>query len=147
MSVARLPAARAAATPARQWATGIFGCFDGPDVGFNCAVQQCCCLPCIWGNALRRAGIQNSEVYFLAALCGGDTLIDEGASFLARRRLVEKYGITESSFASFFYSCCCNPCSMCQEINTVMKDKNLKYGCATLAEVPPAPTSTRMRRT
>lgn len=131
--------------PVKQWSTGILGCFDGEDVGLKCAVQQCCCLPCIWENALRRAGVKNSEVYFLAALCGGDSLVDEGASYLARRRLVEKYNIKEGGFTSFFYSCCLNPCAMCQEINTVMKDKKLKYGCATLVDAAPPPN--RIRRT
>ena len=124
---------RARGTPPSKWATTLFDCFGGPDTGFNCCVQQCCCQPCVWGDALRRAGVADSSFFTFLVICGGRSALDETASFFGRRRLLEKYGIEESSFESFFASCCCSCCARVQEVNTVMeREKNLKYGCASL---------------
>lgn len=121
-----------------MWATGLFGCLQGPDVGFNCCVQTCCCGPCVWAEALRRAGVQEATLYALLCACGGNSLADEVAGYGARRALMRKYDIpAESTLETCTITCCCAPCARLQEINTVLARENLTWGCATLR--PKAP--------
>ena len=120
-----------------DWSTSLFDLCGGPDVGGNCCLQNCCCQPCTWGDALRRAGVREGSTFTIFVLIGGNSLLDEAAGYLARRRLVEKYDIREDPVQSCVFSCCCAPCARLQEINTVMTRERLVYDCASLKEAAP----------
>lgn len=135
------------------WATPLLGCLRGKDVGPNCCFQHVCCGPCIWGDALRKAGVENAELFTLAQFCGDSSLVDEAAGFFARRRLAKKYGITESPLYSTAATFCCAPCARVQEVNTVLTREDLHYGCATTVPdtrpnivAPPAPKTMQRQR-
>lgn len=118
----------------QTWATGLFDpC--GKDAGPWCCVQVCCCGPCVWGGALREAGVENWRFFAFAACCGGDTCVDEAAGLLARRKLMAKYSIEESDRYGCLASCCCAPCARYQELNTVMVRETLEYSCANVTRV------------
>ena len=121
------------------WETTLFGCSGGKDIGCNCCVQNCCCQPRTWGDALRRAGFQNSSLFAFLLVCGGDSLVDETVGYFARRRILAKYNIEESDFYSLFASCCCPPCARYQELNTIMVREGYRYGCASVVVPDPAP--------
>ena len=124
------------------WSTSLFGCFQGEDLGLNCCVQNCCCQPCVWGDALRRAGVANADAYTVLAVAGGRSLFDEVGSYFARRRLADRFGVQEGEITTAFVVCCCAPFARLQEINTVMsRDPALRYGCATLREDKKKPAS------
>lgn len=114
------------------WSTGVFQVCSGKDVGPFCFLQVCCCGPCVWGEALREAGIESSSLFTLAVLCGGNSILDETAGYFARRQVARKYRIEEQDSRSVFLSCCCAPCARYQELNTIMVRENLQYGCATV---------------
>jgi Cys-rich protein (TIGR01571 family) len=131
--------------PPATWSTTLFGCFTGKDAGLNCCIQQCCCGPCVWSDALTHAGVPNAALYGFAVCLGGDTVFDELASFAARKALLRKYGISEPETTTCAYVLCCGPCARCQEVATVAERERLHYGCASL--VPDAPAPARMTRT
>ena len=127
---------------APTWTTGLLDVCGGPDAGVNCCVQHCCCGPCVWADALRRAGVRNGSLFALLLLCGGaNSALDETSSFFARRELAAKYGIAEDAAATAAIACCCAPCARVQEVSTVMARENLRYGCAGLVPAAPAPTA------
>ena len=134
-----------------EWNTYILRPLDGKDVSPFCCAQVACCLPCVWGSALRAAGIEDSLLLTLLVICGGDTLCDEGAGYIARRRILRKYSIKENEFETIFKTCFCAPCARFQELNTILERENLTYGYLEVvpdAKPPPpkAPANARIVR-
>ena len=126
------------------WATGLFDCCGGIDAGPACCVQHFFCQPCVWGDALRRAGIAGSSALTALLICGGDSAIDEAAGLIARQKLARKYGIEESTLSALFAGFCCPFCARVQEVNTVLaRERGLTYGCASLK---PRPQKMRRKR-
>ena len=140
------------APPARTgaWSTPLLAVCSGKDAGFNCCVQLCCCGPCTYNSALKRAGVRDASALSLLLCCGGNSFVDEFAGYVARRRLLERYGIAEDDTYTLLVSCVCQPCARVQEVSTVLDREGLRYGCAeTVPDPPPpraAPAQTRMRR-
>lgn len=124
-----------------MWDTGLFECFAVRDCGLNCCVQHCCCQPCVVASALRRGGFRDGDLFGIALLLGGDTLLDEVAGYFARRRVVHSYGIDEGRCHSLVVSCCCAPLSNLQVVNAIMVRQKLEYGCAHVrpSPLPPPP--------
>lgn len=127
------------------WATGLFECCAVQDAGFNCCVQHCCCQPCVVSSALTRGGFRDGDLIGVALVLGGRGVLDEGAGYFARRRVVTRYGIDESEFRSCVVSCCCAPLSNLQVVNTIMVRERLVYACARVTPSPPPPPA-RMAR-
>lgn len=122
--------------PEAKWETSLFGCFRTKDAGCNCCVQHVCCGPCVWGSALRAAGISDSTLFATLLCCGGDTILDETAGYLARRRLAKHYGIVEDDTTSLLIACCCAPLARVQEVDTILVREGLVYGCAGVKPGP-----------
>ncbi len=122
-----------------SWETELFRPFDGKDVGVRCCLQVAFCQPCLWGSALSEAGIEDSLLLTLLVLCGGDTLCDEGAGYVARRRIIRKYSIEETESVSLILSCCCAPCARYQELNHLLVRERRTYGLLETIPDPPPP--------
>lgn len=114
-----------------SWSTGLFGFTKAKDRGCNCLVQNCCCQPCTWADALQHAGIRDSSLYALALVLGGRGCCDEFAGFTARRQLARHYDIEESQAQACIASMCCPFCARWQELNTVLERERLDYACAS----------------
>lgn len=124
----------------RGWETSLFGCLGGKDVGVACCVQNCFCQPCVWGDALRRSGVQHATLYFPPLLSSsrvGSTLLVDTAGYRTRRRLLRRYGIVEHDAYSLLVSCCCCGCARFQELNTMMVRERYAYGCASVSSPTP----------
>ena len=128
------------------WATPLLAVCAGKDAGCNCCVQHCCCGPCTYASALKRAGVPDASVLSLLLCCGGESLVDELAGYVARRRLADRYGIAEDETYTLLVACCCQPCARVQEVSTVLERERLHYGCAETVPDAPPPTAARMRR-
>lgn len=134
-----------------MWDTGLFECFATKEFGPFCCVQHCCCQPCIVSSALKQAGLKNADLIGITLALGGESVLDEAAAFFARRKVIKKYNIEESEFSTALISCCCQPFSNVQLVNTLMVRENLSYGCAHVKgpprpKVPVPPKVTRMSR-
>ena len=114
------------------WATTLFDCCAGKDVGAYCCLQHCCCGPCVYGSALKAAEFKDATFYAVLLCCGGRSVLDEVAGYAARRRLVGRYDIHEDSATSLLLSCCCAPCARFQEVNTILVREHQTYGCASV---------------
>jgi hypothetical protein len=89
-------------------------------------------------SSLTEIGAKDSTLVGLALALGGrNSVLDEAASFFARRTIAKRYGIEETQFMSLLLSCCCLPCSNLQIVNTVVVRENMKYECAGLSKIPP----------
>ena len=122
---------------------------SGKDAGFNCCVQLCCCGPCTYNSALKRAGVRDASALSLLLCCGGQLVRGRVRGLRgARRRLLERYGIAEDDTYTLLVSCVCQPCARVQEVSTVLDREGLRYGCTETVPDPPraAPAQTRMRR-
>lgn len=131
-----------------SWETGLFECASAHERGPNCFAQHCCCQPCVVSSALKRGGIKDGDLIGISLIVGGNSLLDEVAGYVARRRVAAKYGIEESELRSLAISCCCSPLSNFQVVNTVVVRERLTYGCAHVKEASPRPPArnARMRR-
>ena len=127
------------------WSTPLWRCFDGKDAGFNCCIQHCFCGPCIWTDALHRAGVPNASLYGFTLVLGGNSPFDELAAYSARKALMQKYDIYEPEDVTCYYTLCCRPCARCQEVATVAERERLHYGCASLEPDAPLPRVPRPR--
>ena len=148
-----------------QWSTGLFECCSVKDVGVLCCFNHCCCGPCVWGDALGAAGLNNANAYIAGQVAGlalSSTGYNTAAAFgtaatsttgyAGRAALANKYGVEESTFDALFARLCCPLCAQIQEVNTVMEKERLVYGCAGLEshdsvhKPPPAPKPVKARR-
>ena len=128
-----------------NWSTKLFECCNTKDVGILCCINHTCCGPCVWGDALKAAGVKNANKYATNALIGS-ILSTSNNGFVSsignvtstfsftngRIALAKKYGINESSFDTFFARLCCPLCAQVQEVNTVMEREGLVYDCVSV---------------
>lgn len=124
----------------RTWETSLFGCLEGKDVGVACCVQNCVCQPCVWGDALKRSGVQRATLYLpplLSLSRVGPILLIDTAGYRTRRRLMHRYGIVEPDAYSLLVSCCCCGCARFQELNTMMVREGYAYDCASVSSPTP----------
>ena len=112
------------------WETSLFECCATKECGANCAVQHCCCQPCIVSSSLRRGGLRDADLIGVSLILGGNSVLDEIAGYFARRSVIRKYDIEESELRSLLVSCCCAPLSNLQLVNTIVVREDLSYGCA-----------------
>jgi Cys-rich protein (TIGR01571 family) len=133
------------------WPSTLFDIFNVKDAGMNCCIQHTFCGLCVWGSALEKADVGAENVIItavvstiVAALSKNRTVdavadgIALGAFIKARRKLVDKYKIEEPVINSIFIRCCCAPCAQVQEVNAIMVNENLEYGCAKVRKVETA---------
>ena len=146
-----------------MWTNSLCDFSNAKDPGVNCCAQHCFCGVCIWGSALEAVNVKGAEAIATSAIIGqilsssnNDVIQAFGqgkaaAAFISgRRRLVKAYNIEESYGKSACIRICCAPCAQFQEINTVMHNENLVYGCAELRKdpsvsVPPPKPQTMIR--
>ena len=136
-----------------SWPSGIFECLETKDAGCNCCVQHFFCGLCVWGSALEKAKIKNAETLITTAVvatavsvASDNKAVDAisngvglAVAIRGRRRLVNKYKIDESIVQSAIIRAFCGPCAQVQEVNAVMVNEDLTYGCAELIDDPRAP--------
>ena len=127
-----------------NWETDLFECHRAKDVGLTCCLNHICCGICIWGDALRVAGVKDAGVYVAGAAAGTVLSTNQhgvGAlgqagvmfsSIAGRIKLAKKYGIEEDTFATLFARGCCMLCAQVQEVNHVIVNEKMTYGFAAL---------------
>ena len=136
-----------------SWPTPIYGCLSGKDVDVNCCIQNVFCGPCTWSSALKAANVKSAEIIGISAvggsIVGGESgeAIQSVAMLAGRRMLVKKYNINESLIQSILTRCFCSCCAQVQEINAVLVNEDMKYGCAQVEkDIVNAPSNNTMTR-
>ncbi len=107
----------------------------------------------MWGSALEKANVKNADTLFTTAVVATavsaasnsqavDAISDGvglAVAIRGRRRLVDKYKIDESVVKSAVIRAFCGGCAQVQEVNAVMVNEDMTYGCAELIDDPRAP--------
>jgi Cys-rich protein (TIGR01571 family) len=128
-----------------SWNNNLFDILNTKDCGLLCCFNHTCCGPCIWGDALKAAGVKDAGKYAAGAIVGS-VLGSSNNEFVSsignvtstfsfvsgRAALAKKYGIQESTLSLYLPRICCPICAQIQEVNTVNEKESLIYGCGTL---------------
>lgn len=131
-----------------SWENGLILCWEAPNFGPNCIVQNLCCGPCVLASSLGWAGCSSTETGFvlISMTCCANTPLLPIASFLARRHVVQKYNIDEGPLFTGLSAVFCLPCSNVQVATKVAVMEDLDYACARQVPTKEAVTPMTMER-